>query len=311
MTVLNTSSPAGSCSPQPPWTPTEAFDCLSTGLSQHLRCCGVSAMTSGCGLRRFWVSQGSPSSLYQLCVGGLATLEHLKCPAPCNARYRKQVFSLSGESPRERRLEWGKLSPEAGLFLRLWQLGALHFSKTSFLYVSWGGHNCTKVKVFRETAHCPGLPSHSQLDFLGATLWIKNAFVPTAAWRCNLGRPVRGKKHTNAQCPGCRGLWDTVPRAHGALLVWRGCHGHHTAAPALVAAPMLTLQPRSQGENPGEQFSTVQDSSGLSFRWHHCKPRLNMAPKVELWEHRGKFSPSKLLKRGAISAPLQPKWEWA
>lgn len=145
-------NPARSWSLQLPWAPREALNCLNIGFSCHFRCCRVSGMTFSCGFRRVWISHGSLSPLYQLCVGGLATLEHLKCseqtvfwqwaPAPCVASYGKHVFSLSPESPSVKRPEWGKISSESGLLLQLWQTFALNFSRTPFAVrvLGWPQH---------------------------------------------------------------------------------------------------------------------------------------------------------------------------
>lgn len=72
-------NPAGSCWLQLLWPPREALNCLNIGFSYHFRCCRVSGMIFSCGFRWLWISHGSPSPLYQLCVGGLATSELLKC----------------------------------------------------------------------------------------------------------------------------------------------------------------------------------------------------------------------------------------
>lgn len=174
-------NPAGSCGLQLPWTPGEALNCLNIGFSCHFRCCRVSGMALSCGFRRVWISHWSPSPFYQLCVGGSATLEHLKCseqtifwqwvgPHPCVASCGKHAFSLSQESPSVKRPEWGKISPESGLLLQLRRrFCALYFSRHPLLYMSWGGHN-TRVKAFHEIAYCPGLSLHPLSNSSAATL---------------------------------------------------------------------------------------------------------------------------------------------
>lgn len=146
-------NPTGSCNLQLPWTPREALNCLNIGFSCHFRCCRVSGIIFSCGFWQVWMSHGSLGLLYQLCVGGLATLEHLKCseqtvfwqwaPAPCVASHGKHVFSLAQESPSVKRPEWGKISPESGLLLQLWQgFCALYFSTTPFAVhvLGWSQH---------------------------------------------------------------------------------------------------------------------------------------------------------------------------
>lgn len=135
-----------------------------------------------------------------------------------------------------------------------------------FLYIYWGSHNCTEVKVFHEAAHRPGLSSHPQLG----SMKQKPSLCLTVAWKYNLGHPSPGVNAPTCPACGCRAGWDTAHRAAGGSPSEKGVpQPSHTSScpPCSTQAGPPTKQPKEkiQENSSPPRKSAVQDSSSFQL----------------------------------------------
>lgn len=102
---------------------------------------------------------------------------------PCVASYGKHIFSLSQESPSVKRPEWGKISPESGLILQLWQrFCALYFSMTHFAahVLGWPEHqgkglpwNCLLCRAVFTSTVKPFISYSIRQNHALCLLWVE------------------------------------------------------------------------------------------------------------------------------------------